>query len=69
MMRELSSPHNNNNKAKGRRKQATDSIKIAIINCRSIKNMPPELGAFVTTTDPDVILGTESWLTPDIGNS
>ena len=41
---------------------------LSIINFQSIKNKVPEFETF-TTCQPDVIIGTESWLTSDIGNS
>ena len=48
-------------------KQCT--LKIVNVNCRSIKNKIAEFEHLSKTTDADIILGTESWLTDDIKNS
>ena len=45
-----------------------DSFKIAVVNCQSINNKIPELLTFVSSTDPDTVLGTESCLKPEILN-
>ena len=42
-----------------------DNFKIAIMNRQSINNKISELHTFISATDPDVLLGTESWLKPD----
>ena len=42
-----------------------DNFKIAVMNCQSINNKVPELHTFIASTDPDMVLGTESWLKPD----
>ena len=39
------------------------------MNCQSIKNKKPELQTIVDTAKPDIILGCESCLSPDIANS
>ena len=46
-----------------------DNLKVAILNCNSIVNKVPEFQTFLADTDPDVVLGTESWLKPEIANS
>ena len=46
-----------------------DNMKLSIINFQSIKNKVPEFEIFTTTCHPHVIIGTETWLTPSIGNS
>jgi hypothetical protein len=51
------------------RVQVKDNMKIALINCNSIVNKTTEFQTFLTDTDPDIVLGTESWLKPDISNS
>ena len=51
------------------RRNKKDNLVVALLNCRSIKNKVAELEVFLSTTDPDIVLGTESWLTPDIKNS
>jgi len=52
-----------------KRTPTKDNLKIAIINCQSLKNKTAELQLFIEDTDPDLILGTESWLKPEISNS
>ena len=44
-------------------------LRILIMNCQSIKNKKPELQTIVDTAKPDVILGCEFWLSPNIANS
>ena len=39
------------------------------MNCKSIKNKKAELHTIIDSAKPDIILGNESWLTPDIKNS
>ena len=39
------------------------------MNCQSIKNKKAELHTIIDSAKPDIILGNESWLTPDIKNS
>ena len=51
------------------RRRRKDNIKISVINFQSIKNKVPEFETFTTICQPDVVIGTESWLTPDIENS
>ena len=36
------------------------------MNCQSIKNKKAELHTIIDSAKPDIILGNESWLTPDI---
>ena len=43
--------------------------KIMIINFQSIKNKTAEFAHLVDASDPDIIIGTETWLRPDIRNS
>ena len=45
-----------------RRPYKKDSFKISILNCQSINNKILEFHTFLDSTDPDVVLGTESWL-------
>ena len=42
------------------------SFKVIVVNCQSVKNKTKELENLITSTNPDVILGTESWLNPTI---
>ena len=48
---------NTNNKIKR-------SLKVLVINCRSIVDKKQEYENMVTSTNPDIIIGTESWLKP-----
>ena len=40
-----------------------------VANFQSIKNKAPDLAACVETHNPDIIIGSESWLNPNIQNS
>ena len=44
-------------------------LRILIMNCQSIKNKKAELHTIIDSAKPDIILGNESWLTPEIKNS
>ena len=44
-------------------------LRILIMNCQSIKNKKAEIHAVIDSAKPDIILGNESWLTPEIKNS
>ena len=44
-------------------------LRILVMNCQSIKNKRAELHTIIDSAKPDIILGNESWLTPDIQNS
>jgi hypothetical protein len=39
------------------------------VNCRSIYNKALEFWNLVDTYNPDVVIGTESWLREDVGNA
>ena len=52
-----------------KRTKVKNNLKLAIINCQSIKNKTPEFETFIESTDQDIVLGTESWLKPEILNS
>jgi hypothetical protein len=39
------------------------------VNCRSVYNKAVELWNLVDTYNPDVVIGTESWLKEDINNA
>ncbi len=45
------------------------TLKIVNLNCQSLKNKPELLQNLVDSVKPDVIIGTESWLTKDIKDS
>ena len=44
-------------------------LRIMIENCQSIKNKKADFQIIIDSAKPDIILGNESWLTPDIKNS
>ena len=62
-----SSPHTNTTTRL--RTPVKDNMKLAIVNCNSIVNKIQEFQTFLSVTDPDLVMGTESWLKPDITNS
>ena len=62
-----SSPHTNT--ITRLRTPVKDNMKLAIVNCNSIVNKIQEFQTFLSVTDPNLVLGTESWLKPDITNS
>ena len=62
-----SSPHTNT--PTRLRTPVKDNIKLAIVNCNSVVNKIQEFQTFLSATDPDLVLGTESWLKPEISNS
>ena len=41
-------------------------LRILIMNCQSIRNNKAELRSIIDSTKPDIILGNDSWLPPDI---
>ena len=41
-------------------------LRILIMNCQSVKNKKAELHTIIDSAKPDIILGNESWLSPDI---
>ena len=45
------------------------SLVLLQVNCRSIYNKLLEFWNLVDTYNPDIIIGTESWLREDIGNT
>jgi hypothetical protein len=46
--------------------QFQDMFRILVVNCQSIKNKKQELENLVETSKPDIMIGTESWLSNDI---
>ena len=48
--------------------QKHPTLKVLNINFQSVCNKIPEFHALINTEQPDIIIATESWLTPDILN-
>ena len=51
-------PHNSNSK-----------LRLLNINFRSIKNKLPQFHHILQTYQPDIVIGTETWLTPDVDST
>ena len=64
------SQHVNTSGGQGRNR-INETITVSLMNCRSIRSETKirEFNMFVREHNPDVIMGTESWLTPDISDS
>ena len=43
--------------------------KIVVMNCQSVFNKSTELKVLLSSTMPDIVIGTESWLSPDINST
>ena len=54
----------NTSKGKARR-----SLRILVINFQSVRKKEKNIDVLVETTQPDIILGTETWLSDDIPSS
>jgi hypothetical protein len=50
-------------------KNGDKSLVLLQLNCRSIYNKALEFWNIVHTYNPDIIIGTESWLREEIGNT
>lgn len=51
------------------RQPKRNNMKCLLINCRSVKNKVADIAASIDEHKPDIILGNESCLSPDIGNN
>ena len=49
---------------KGKRNNIRRSLKVHVVNCRSIVDKKLEFSNLVNSSKPDIVLGTESWLKP-----
>ena len=47
---------------KKRKKHTNRSVKVLVVNCRSIADQKKEYKNIIHSTEPDVVIGTESWL-------
>ena len=54
---------NVNKKQKVAKKKASQRLIILNINCQSVKSKVPDLHQVIHRIKPDIIVGTESWLT------
>lgn len=50
-------------------KSKINNLVVLNVNCRSIKNKIPEFANMIASTKADIIIGTESWLSPDVSDS
>ena len=55
-----------NKHRKCRKPTKDNNINVLIIIFQSCKNKVSELEIHINTTDPDIIIGNETWLKPDI---
>ena len=56
-------------KARSAYNKTKGNMKILIVNFQSAKNKKEEIGNMIESADPDIILGTETWLNPNIFSS
>ena len=47
---------------KAKKNNVKRSLKILVVNCRSIVDKKQEYENLITSTSPDIVIGTESWL-------
>ena len=64
-----STHYKNNSKYKHQSKGAKCKLPCLALNCQSIKNKVANIAAIIEEYKPDIILGNESWLHPDIKNN
>ena len=46
-----------------------ESLTVSQLNCRSIRNKVLEFWNLIDTYNPDIVIGTESWLNEDVNNA
>lgn len=59
-------------KVRGGRKRTKATripLRILNINCQSVKSKVPQLHNLIESIKPDVVIGTESWLKPNVHSS
>ena len=44
-------------------------ITVAVMNCQSIKNKKPVFNIFIDEHQPNIIIGSESWISPAVHSS
>ncbi len=66
----MSKTTKNSINAKERRSQPKRAkLTCLVINCRSLKNKVADLAAIMSEYQPDIVIGNESWLNPNIASS
>ena len=50
------------------KKQTPKKLKVLNINFQSVVNKVQEFHCLLDTENPDIVVGTESWLSPDIAS-
>ena len=61
--------HNRSKNSNPPQPKKSKSLKIISLNFQSIKNKKPELDLIIDSINPDIIIGTETWLDPTISSS
>ena len=49
--------------------KGNDNINVVIVNCRSVYRKVPELLSLINGHNAHIVLGTESWLKPEVNNN
>ena len=62
-------PRGSGGLAKMRRGPEDESLAVLQLNCRSIRNKVLEFWNIIDTYNPDIVIGTESWLNEDVNNA
>lgn len=63
------SPRNQNtNKPKQKTKSVKRPLNIISLNFQSLKNKKPELDFLIDSINPDIVIGTETWLDPSVSS-
>ena len=65
----LANKHTDNTTIKPKPKYLQNELNILVINFQSLKNKVLEFRHMVSDEKPDVIIGTETWLHPNIKNT
>ena len=64
-----STPTRPNKPSQPKPPQKNKEISLVVINFQSIKNKIEELGVLLDSINPDIVLGTETWLNKNIRDS
>lgn len=60
---------NLNNMKEGRSQLKRSKLTCLVVNCRSLKNKAADLEAIMNEHQPDIVIGNESWLKPNISSN